>query len=243
MAVSSEANRGVRLDTRRLKALTGEDPITARYLYAEYFEFLNTATIWVAVNDKPTVPDDSDGFWSRMRAIRYPVTFDSLSADPTLNETFVNDEAMGILAWVVSGAVSYYEHGVGDIPDSIQLATQAYREENDPINEFIEARCVRDPGSHVALRALYADFCSWANEQGFSEKETPARRTVHNYLKAHFPDWRDSKDRGFRGIRLRTDEPPATSTRPEESDFDRYWDLPDVDDEDAATADREEIPV
>ena len=39
LVTASEANIGVRLNKARLKALTGNDPISARYLYGEFFTF------------------------------------------------------------------------------------------------------------------------------------------------------------------------------------------------------------
>ena len=186
MAVSSEANKGVRLDTRRIKALTGEDDISARYMYKEFTTFRSTATLWVAVNDKPAVSDDSDGFWQRVRVVPYPMTFEGATADPTLNETFENDEAMGILAWIVEGARLFYENGLGAVPESVQSTTRDYRAENDPIAEFIEDRCTRHPDGREVFKDLYSSLTSWAESQGLPQRERPTSREVKRYFRAHF---------------------------------------------------------
>jgi putative DNA primase/helicase len=65
--VASETNDGSRLNEARVKALTGCDPITARFLHSEFFTFEPCAKFWLSVNHKPVVRDDSYGFW-RSRA-------------------------------------------------------------------------------------------------------------------------------------------------------------------------------
>jgi phage/plasmid-associated DNA primase len=37
----------------RLKALTGRDPMTARFLNQEFFTFIPVCKIWIATNNKP----------------------------------------------------------------------------------------------------------------------------------------------------------------------------------------------
>lgn len=74
---ASTTTDGVRLHEPRLQVLTGCDPITARFLHAEFFIFDPVAKFWLSVNHKPIVRDDSHGFWRRIRLIpfthRFPV--------------------------------------------------------------------------------------------------------------------------------------------------------------------------
>jgi integrase len=72
---ASETNDGTRLNESRIKALTGCDPITARFLHGEFFTFRPQAKFWLAVNHKPIVRDDSYGFWRRIRLIPFTETF------------------------------------------------------------------------------------------------------------------------------------------------------------------------
>src|SRR4029434_1019558 len=81
--LASEVNEGVRFDESRVKALTGCDPITARFLYAEFFEFVPVAKFWLATNHKPVVRDDSFGFWRRIRLVPFTRTF---PINPTLSD-------------------------------------------------------------------------------------------------------------------------------------------------------------
>ena len=74
---ASETNDGTRINEARLKALTGEDPITARFMRAEFFTFRPVLKLWLGVNHKPVVRDQSFGFWRRIRLLpftrRFPI--------------------------------------------------------------------------------------------------------------------------------------------------------------------------
>lgn len=59
LLTASETNDGTRLNEARIKALTGGDPITARFLHGEFFTFRPTAKFWLSLNHKPVVRDDS----------------------------------------------------------------------------------------------------------------------------------------------------------------------------------------
>ena len=66
LATASETSEGTRLNEARLKALTGSDTVSARFLYREKFDFKPTAHLLLAVNHKPLIADDSFGFWRRL---------------------------------------------------------------------------------------------------------------------------------------------------------------------------------
>jgi putative DNA primase/helicase len=78
-----ETNENVRLNEGRVKALTGGDRCTARFLYREYFSFDPTAKLWLAFNHKPQVSDDSHGFWRRVRLIPFLAQFSGSIATKT----------------------------------------------------------------------------------------------------------------------------------------------------------------
>jgi putative DNA primase/helicase len=58
LVTSSETNEAIRLNEGRVKALTGGDPITARFLHREFFTFHPVAKFWLSVNHKPRVTDE-----------------------------------------------------------------------------------------------------------------------------------------------------------------------------------------
>ena len=84
LVTSSETNESTRLNEARIKALTGGDSITARFLYSESFTFDPVAKFWLALNHLPQVRDDSLGFWRRVRVVPFKQRFSGEDADPDL---------------------------------------------------------------------------------------------------------------------------------------------------------------
>ena len=77
-------------------------------------------------------------------------------------------EADGILRWAVEGFKLWQAEGLGDPPD-VAEARQAWREECDPVGDFI-AECCRtdDPDEWVLaseLRLRYEHWCGDASEK------------------------------------------------------------------------------
>ena len=100
---AAEPKLTVRLDEAKIKMLTGRDPITARFMYREWFTFSTVAKFWISANSKPTALDESDGFWSRIHLIPFMVSFMGRE-DMTLKDC-LKLEFAGILARAVRGCV------------------------------------------------------------------------------------------------------------------------------------------
>jgi len=157
-----ETNESVQLNEARMKALTGSDRVTARQLYKEFFTFIPRAKFWLAFNHRPYVADDSPGFWRRIRLIPFLVQFPEGTADKELMPN-LKAEAPGILSWAVRGALAWKNNGLG-MPSVVKQASEAYREESDPLEDFIVERCVTEPEAHCTAAALWDEYKSWATE-------------------------------------------------------------------------------
>ena len=164
--IASETNDGSRLNEARLKALTGCDPITARFLHSEFFTFRPVAKFWLSVNHKPVVRDDSYGFWRRVRLIPFTQTF-------AVNARLADElraEAPGILAWAVRGCLAWQREGL--IPPAAVLdATATYEADSDPLSDFLEEATERDPAAEVSASDLYAHYKRWAERHGYADRE------------------------------------------------------------------------
>jgi putative DNA primase/helicase len=71
LVTGSESDESAQWSEQRVKALTGSDSITARFLYKDHFTLVATAKFWLAFDHKPRVSDDSVGFWRRVRLIPF----------------------------------------------------------------------------------------------------------------------------------------------------------------------------
>jgi putative DNA primase/helicase len=162
-AFASEVNTGQRFNTQRLKSLTGGERIVARRLYREPVEFTPQFTLILAANDRPEIPASDDAAWRRMRAIPFAVVVPEPQRDPSLKAALINDpeERAGVLAWIVQGAVQWYQHGLGTCA-AIERATASYKLANDSVATWL-ATCelTTEASSNASeLRASYERWCA-----------------------------------------------------------------------------------
>jgi putative DNA primase/helicase len=159
-----EVEGGKRLNESLVKQLTGQDTITARYLYREFFEFIPRFKIFLAANHKPTVREMNHALWRRVRLVPFTVTIPPEERDRDL-PVKLRAELPGILAWTVRGCLDWQRHGLGE-PEAVQSATRAYRDEMDVLGAFIADACVVHADAHVGADALYQQWREWCERSG-----------------------------------------------------------------------------
>ena len=161
---ASEAREGVRLNESRIKAVTGGDKITARFLFQEHFTYKPTFKIWLAANSKPAIHEQNEAIWRRIRLIPFTRTFPPGQADPLLLEK-LRGELPGILYWAVQGYLAWQCQGLG-LPGKVREATAIYREESDLLGRFLEETATVQEGARCTAKDLYAAFKEWAMSNG-----------------------------------------------------------------------------
>ncbi len=167
-AIESEGER--RLSEVLIKQLTGGDVITARFLFAEFFEFIPQFKIWLACNHKPTIRGTDHAIWRRIRLIPFNVTIPEADRDKHLAEK-LRAELPGILAWAVGGCLEWQKSGL-QTPDEVKQATNEYQTDMDVIQAFLDDRCfikVESTDVKTLSGKLYEAYASWCSENG----ETP----------------------------------------------------------------------
>ena len=200
LVTSSETNESTRLNEARIKALTGGDPITARFLYHEAFTFVPSAKFWLSVNQLPQVRDDSHGFWRRVRVIPFRRRFSDGEADRELASK-LHGELPGILAWAVRGALSWQSSGLLP-PASVSSATEAYRQDSDELSGFIADCCVVAEGAHVQPGKLYDAYQQWAEKMGIPLRQRNTLNLFSRRIRERFQAGRSNGERVYRGIGL-----------------------------------------
>ncbi len=181
LVTASENVLGSRLNEAFIKKATGKEPLRARRLHENEFQFMPEFTIWFAVNHKPVVKDTSKGMWRRVHFIPFTVTIEGDKLDKHLGEKLL-DESEGILAWLVQGHMDWYKRGHLEVPKIVQEATKAYRTEMDTIANFIEERCNKfcDEGA-TKLYQAYKTWCEENGEKWEKQKAFGTQLTEHGY--------------------------------------------------------------
>ncbi|AGA26529.1 DNA primase family protein [Singulisphaera acidiphila] len=152
---------GGRFDEALVKWLTGGDAIRAHRMHCDSYEFSPSHKFFMSSNHKPEVRESGVAIWRRIRLILFSVTIPPNEEDRTLPEK-LRGEASGILSWMVRGCQQWLTMDLS-APDKVRQATMDYREEMDPIGDFIAARCVKGPGERattLTLHNAYQDWCS-----------------------------------------------------------------------------------
>lgn len=164
LVTTTETEAGKRLAEALVKQLTGGDPIRARRMRADYFEFLPTHHIWLAGNHLPPIRGTDLGIWRRIALVPFEVTFEGERQDPQLPEK-IAAEAEGILAWAIQGCLDWQRDGIC-IPERVKAATAKYRTSQDHAGRFIAECCIVDPNAYVAAKALREVYETWCADEG-----------------------------------------------------------------------------
>lgn len=202
LVTASETGEDVRLNEARLKAVTGGDPVTARFLHGEFFTYEPVGKFWLAVNHKPRVTDDSYGFWRRVRLVPFDHRFVD-DADPNLLKVLLG-ELPGILAWAVQGALIWQSVGLMP-PPVVHTATEAYRVDSDPIGDFLVASSVVGDGLTVRAKDAYDAYRTWANAEGLSDKEMLSNKAFGARMTGRFEKRRSGAGNIYHGVGLHAD--------------------------------------
>jgi putative DNA primase/helicase len=185
LAVCSEVDSGRQWNEARVKRLTGGDPITARYIARDPFEFEPSHKLIVVANNKPGLKVVDEAIRRRINLVHFCVTIPEAEQDAALLDK-LKEEAGGILAWALVGCLDWQEAGLAP-PEAVRAATAGYFESEDTIAQWIDECCERR--GQVTLKAAHASYRAWCDAEG----ATPIGRN-------NFGDQLEAK--GFRRVEI-----------------------------------------
>lgn len=157
-----EFEEGRRLAESLVKALTGGDTITARFLFHEFFEFIPEFKLFVGTNHKPVIKGTDLAIWRRIRLIPFTISIPEERQDKDLLDK-LKEELPGILNWAVEGCRLWQEDGLGT-PVEVREATTEYRNESDVLSQFLDERTVQEEGALTMASELYRDYKWWTED-------------------------------------------------------------------------------
>lgn len=163
-AACVESTEGRRLAESLVKELTGGDPVRARRMREDFWQFQPTHKIWLASNHKPSIRGTDHAMWRRIKLVPFTVQIPDADQDHALPEK-LKGELPGILAWAVRGCMEWQEKGLGE-PNAVRAATDEYRVEEDVLGQFLEARCELGEEHETAASILYEGYRNWAEAAG-----------------------------------------------------------------------------
>lgn len=158
-----ETGDAMRLNEELVKRLTGGDPVQARKLYEDFWEFDPTHKLVMLTNNEPHVAGTDIAIWSRLKKWPFNVSF--LGREEHGLDDRLRAEAPGILAWLVHGCFEWQRLGLGE-PKAVAAATAAYRHEQDHVGLFVEASLTRDPTGRIRTDELMRLYTLWCVANG-----------------------------------------------------------------------------
>jgi putative DNA primase/helicase len=158
--VSSEVDDGRRLAQGLVKTITGGDTVRASFLYKDSFEYVPRFKLWLLANHAPAVDDQDDAMWRRILRVPFTNVVPAGERDLGLKQ-HLRKANPAVLAWIVQGALDWQRHGLAP-PAAVTHATDAYRDQQDPIADFLDERCRLHPDAEATSADLWAAYQDWA---------------------------------------------------------------------------------
>jgi P4 family phage/plasmid primase-like protien len=200
LAVMQEPDVNETLNVGQMKEITGNDKITARGLYKEPFEFTPQFKLVCMCNDLPHIPSNDDGTWRRLEVVDFIARFVDYDHEVDVDKhRYLKDKSIKnkIPMWVIPFFAiilphwrEYDKHGI-DIPNEVKAKTNAYRNNNDLVGQWIDQNCIEEENilatdgimelAPTDFDTLYDNFVEWCQEEEVNNR--PDKKSVKTALK------------------------------------------------------------
>ena len=203
LVTAQETEEGRSWAESRIKALTGGDPVTARFMRQDFFTFQPAFKLLIAGNHRPALRNVDEAIRRRFNLIPFSVRIPAAERDHDLPEK-LKAEWPGILKWAIEGCLAWRKDGLQP-PKAVVDATAEYLEAEDALATWLSERCVQDKRAGTTLLSsaslLFGDWRSWAEtaaEEAGSQKRFSQALLTRGFL----PERLASGKAGFRGLSL-----------------------------------------
>lgn len=167
LVVTGELEEHQRLSIATLKQVASTDRLTIEEKYKQPETVKQSHTLVLFTNHLPRVGSTDEGTWRRLLVVPFNAVIPPGKGVQNFADVLVKEAGGAILSWAIEGAVNFVRNGFKlDVPDVVSEATEAYRQREDWLTNFINERCVRGPNAREGARALYLEYRAWAEESG-----------------------------------------------------------------------------
>lgn len=205
LVTAQETEQGHRWAEAKIKRLTGGDPIKARFMMQDFFEYTPQFKLLIAGNHRPSLRNVDEALRRRFHMIPFTVTIPEDQRDRELAEKLV-PEWPGILLWMIEGCLDWQRVGL-DPPAAVRTATNDYLSAEDALNLWIDECCDVGPYEHDTLSALFVSWQKWAERAGEyvgSRKKLAQALQDRGYSQHRHPE---TKAAVFDGLQVAWEQP------------------------------------
>lgn len=204
--ITTETEEGRAWAEARIKAMTGGDPVTARFMRQDFFTYVPEFKLTISGNHKPTLRNVDDAARRRFNVV--PFLQRPEKPNPLLTEQ-LRAEWPAILRWMIEGCLNWQRDGLMR-PKAVLEATAEYFAEQDILTQWIEECCEVGAGFGETSGKLFGSWRAFAQDRSddpHNAKWLGAMLERQGYRRAK--DCAQFRGRGYLGIRL-LPEPAAT---------------------------------
>ncbi|WP_394679142.1 phage/plasmid primase, P4 family [uncultured Exiguobacterium sp.] len=165
------------------KKLSGGDYVTARPIYGQPVNFVNSAVLVFAGNHLPKVNglDKSNAFSQRIVVFPFYNPIPKERQDTNLLDKLLEEKDY-IVQWAIKGLLRWSNNNYQftSSPESIKLSL-AYTEQNNSIDTFIKERCTNHPYDQVYKDDFISAYINYCIDIDVIPE---SKFTIHEYMKS-----------------------------------------------------------
>jgi putative DNA primase/helicase len=215
LLTAAEAEEGRGWSDARIKALTGGDPIAARFAGQPFFNFVPRFKLMFAANRMPGLSRVDEAIRRRFHRIPFDVTIPAAERDPDLPAK-LRAEWPAILRWAIDGAASW--RVIGLTPSvGVRRASERYLDAEDAFSQWRAECAALAPEGWESSGDLFASWKAWAakaNELAGSQKRFGQALEDRGFQ----PKREGGGRRGYMGLSLYRPDTGAAAPRNHASD-------------------------
>ncbi len=205
LVTCGETDEGQHWAEARIKSLTGGDPIKARFMRQDFFQYQPQFKLVLAGNHKPRLRNVDEAIQRRFRLVPFTFKIPDEEKDVNLGEK-LKAEWPAILHWAIEGCLLWQTEGLTP-PDAVAEATRGYLSQEDAITSWFADCLETDEKGFVYIKDLFQSWEAWARLGG---EEVGTKRRLTQHLEdrepvLHIRKGARSGGFGFHGVRLRTE--------------------------------------
>jgi P4 family phage/plasmid primase-like protien len=165
LVVATETQAGRTWDEQKIKAVTGGEKITARFMRQDFFDFKPQFKLFISGNYKPRLRNCDEAMKRRMLLVPFLVCIPKNERDPKLPEK-LKPEWPAILRWCLDGCLEWQRIGLKP-PAIVTNATKEYFDSEDYFGQWLEDECeVGNDRWWEKVSDLYDSWCIYADANG-----------------------------------------------------------------------------
>ncbi len=165
LAMAAEPEKKRRLSTASIKSMSGGEPMVVRPLYGGFVEFQPQFKSFLSFNDRPIIPAQDEGMWRRLMLIPFDQIIPPERRVARLEQALALEGA-GILNWLLAGFLCWSDQGLV-LPEAVLAATSDYRDESDPIGQFMDICTEKRKGASASAKELFEAYEAWCKANAF----------------------------------------------------------------------------